>query len=164
MLSVKMLYRALLIDCRYLSFPARVSVTSQEIWDGGGLRNCPRHFMCITCSSRSKVSFRLHEFCDSGKLVHEKKQSIVHVRISHWSTSLVLCASFYRCLQKFVSRHPIFLFEKRGAIQMKGRDEPMVTYILNWHPRYPRKPSVPRRPHQASPFGGLTFGRTKGPL
>lgn len=91
MLSVKMLYRALLIDCRYLSFPARVSVTSQEIWDGGGLRNCPRHFMCITCSSRSKVSFRLHEFCDSGKLVHEKKQSIVHVRISHWSTSLVLC-------------------------------------------------------------------------
>lgn len=69
-----------------------------------------------------------------------------------------------RCLQKFVSRHPIFLFEKRDAVLMKGRDEPMVTYILNWHPRYPRAGALIRRPHQASLLGGHTFGRTKGPL
>ncbi|KAL9973486.1 hypothetical protein ACROYT_G019954 [Oculina patagonica] len=78
--------------------------------------------------------------------------------------NVCISATTYRCLQKFVSRHPIFLFEKRGAIQMKGRDEPMVTYILNWHPRYPRKPAVPRRPQQASLLGGLTFSRTKGHL
>lgn len=72
-------------------------------------------------------------------------------------------ATTYRCLQKFVSRHPIFLFEKREAVLMKGRDEPMVTYVLNWHPRYPRKALI-RRPHHAPLLGGLTFGRAKGPL
>ncbi|XP_048589655.1 guanylate cyclase soluble subunit beta-1 [Nematostella vectensis] len=42
----------------------------------------------------------------------------------------------YRCLLEPECQDPSFVFERRGPVAMKGRQEPMVTYLLTRDPRH----------------------------